>query len=199
MGIDPISARFAQQSVLDAQARTKAALQKYEDESIRVRQTADKFYDNLALFSGGTIALSITYLGYLKSTPGRSIIHPRVLIAAWIVLLVCAVASLFCPLLNSYYVHFARLRIYANALMEQKETFVQEIDGLYISNATTPEEKQGLKERFTQEADARRKDTKWAKTRETVSNFLWTALGWVARLAFPVGLGLLMFVAAKNI
>ena len=111
MAIDPIGARFAQQNVVDAQARTKAALQKFEDESIRIRESSDKFYGSLALFSGGTIALSITYLGYLKSAPGRVIIHPRILIAAWIVLLVCAVACLFCPLLNSYYTHFARLRI----------------------------------------------------------------------------------------
>jgi hypothetical protein len=198
MGIDPISARFAQQSVLDAQARTKAALQKYEDESIRVRETTDKFYGSLALFSGGTIALSVTYLGYLKGTPGRTILYPRVLIATWICLLICAVASLFCPLLNSYYVHFARLRIYVNSLVEQKETAVQEIDSLYLTIVTTPEERQDCKERFTAEAEARRKDWKWAKRRESISSVLWTGFGWVARLAFPIGLGLLMYFAAKN-
>lgn len=199
MGIDPISARFAQQSVLDAQARTKAALQKYEDESIRVRETTDKFYGSLALFSGGTIALSITYLGYLKSTQGRAILYPRVLIAAWICLLVCAVTSIFCPLLNSYYAHFARLRIYVNSLVEQKETAIQEIDSLYFTNVSTPEEKQECKKRFTAEADTRRKDRKWAQTRETISSALWTGFGWAARLTFPIGLGLLMFFAAKNI
>jgi hypothetical protein len=83
MEIDPIAARFAQQSVQEAQARSKAALVKYDDESIRIRETSDKFYGSLALFSGGTIALSITYLGYLKSsTPGRLVLYPRVLIAA---------------------------------------------------------------------------------------------------------------------
>jgi len=198
MGIDPISARFAQQSILDAQARTKVALQKYEDESIRVRESSDKFYGSLALFSGGTIALSITYLGFLKSTPGRAILYPGVLIAAWIFLLVCAVASLFCPLLNAYYAHFARLRIYVNSLVEQKETLVEEMDRLYITNVTTPEEKQEQKKRFTEEAEARSKDRKWAKTRESISDVLWTAFGWTARLAFPIGLGLLMFFAAKN-
>jgi hypothetical protein len=145
MGIDPISARFAQQNVQDAQARTKVALQKYEDEAIRVRESSDKFYGSLALFSGGTIALSITYLGYLKSTPGRTVLYPRVLIAAWICLLVCAVASLFCPLLNSYYAHFARLRIYVSSLVEQKETLVEEMDKLYIANATTPKKNRRTK------------------------------------------------------
>ncbi len=198
MAIDPVSAGFAQQSVREAQARTKVALQKYEDESIRIRETTDKFYGSLALFSGGTIALSITYLGYLKATPGRAILYPRVLIAAWICLLVCVVASLFSPLINSYYVHFARLQIYINTLVEQKETSVQEMDNLYITNLRTPEEKQQYKEQLNTEAEAKRKDRKWAKTRETISSRLWTAFGWVARLTFPVGLGLLMFFAAKN-
>src|SRR5580692_5992699 len=102
MSIDPIAARFAQQSVQEAQARSKAALLKFDEEGIRVRESSDKFYGSLALFSGGTIALSITYLGYLKSTPGRLVLYPRVLIAAWVCLLVCAAVSLFCPLLNSY-------------------------------------------------------------------------------------------------
>jgi hypothetical protein len=199
MVIDPISARFAQQNVQDAQARTKVARQQFEDESIRIRESSDKFYGSLALFSGGTIALSITYLGYLKSTPGRIVLYPRVLIAAWICLLVCAVASLFCPLLNSYYAHFARLRIFVSTLMEQKETMVEEMGKLYLVNVTTPEEKEEHKKRLQAEADARSKDQKWAKTRESIYSVLWTGFGWVARLAFPIGLGLLIFFAAKNI
>jgi hypothetical protein len=175
MAVDPITAGFAQQSIRESQARTTAALQKYEDESIRVCETTDKFYGSLALFSGGTIALSITYLGYLKGTAGKTIIYPRVLIAVWICLLVCAVTSIFCPLLNSYYAHFARLGIYINSLVEQKETAVQELDNLNLTNATTPEEKQ-----------------------ESISKGLWTGFGWVARFAFPIGLGLLMYFAVKN-
>jgi len=198
MAFDPIAARFAQQDVLNAQARTKTALQKFEDESIRIRETTDKFYGSLALFSGGTIALSITFMGYLKGTSGRTILYPRVLIAAWIVLLVCTVASLFCPLLNSYYAHFARLRIYVGHLVEQKETVVQEMDKLYLVNVSTPEEKQEYKKRLTAEAEARGKDRKWAKRRESIFDVLWTVFRCTAQLAFPVGLGLLTFFAVKN-
>jgi hypothetical protein len=199
MGNDFISARFAQQDVLEAQARTKAALQKYEDESIRVRESSDKFYSNLALFSGGTIALSITYLGYLKSTQGREILYPRVLIGAWICLLICAVTSIFCPLFNSYYVHFARLRIYINSLVEQKETAAGAMDNLFLVNVNTPEEKESEKNRLMAETKDKKTSRKWAKRRETISSVLWTGFGWIARLTFPVGIGLLMFFAAKNI
>jgi hypothetical protein len=123
---------------------------------------------------------------------------PRVLIAAWIVLLVCAVASLFSPLLSSYYAHFSRLRIYVSHLVEQKETFVLEIDKIYLANPLSPQEIQEQKEGYTKEAEARKKDMAWAKKRESISVVLWTGFGWTARLTFPIGLGLLMFFAAKN-
>ena len=199
MNIDPIAAGFAQQSVREAEARSKAALLKYDEEGIRVRESSDKFYGSLALFSGGTIALSITYLGYLKSSiPGRLVLYPKVLIAAWICLLMCAVASLFCPLLNSYYAHFGRLRVYVNSLVEQNQTYVDEIDNIPLINVTTPDEKQQHKERLRGKVDARTKDLKWAQKRESTSSALWSVFGWVARLSFPTGLGLLMFFAAKN-
>jgi len=195
---DPISANLARQNVLDAKSRTRDALQKLEEESIRIRESGDKFYNSLALFSGGTIALSVTFLGYLKQVPNRSIAYPKTLIASWIALMICAVASLFCTLLSSYYVHFARLKTYVDRLAEQKETLVEEMDKLYIVNVTTQEEKEREKKRFTEEAKARRKDVAWAKRREEIFNALWRFCGWTSRIAFPVGLGLLTFFAAKN-
>jgi len=196
--MDPVTtAQVARQNVLSAQNRTKAAKQKLEEESIRIRDSSDKFYSSLALFSGGTIALSITYLGYLKSFSGRPILYPKTLIAAWTVLLVCVVASLFCPLMNAYYTHFARLRIYLENLIEQKDTYIAEADNLYLVNVP-PEERDADKRRTTEEANARKKDRAWAKKRESIFSHLWTACGWIARVGFPLGLGLLMFFAVKN-
>jgi ATP/ADP translocase len=93
MAIDPIAAKVAEQSVRAAKDHAKAERQKLEDESITIRESGEKFYGNLALFAGGTIALSITYLGYLKSSH-NSVVYRKVLIASWVVLLVCAIASL---------------------------------------------------------------------------------------------------------
>ena len=155
MNIDIVAAQVAKQNVEDAKARTKDAHRKYEEDSVRVRESTDKFYGSLALFSGGTIALSITYLGYLKSNSAKVVLYPRVLVTAWIVLLVCVVASLFCQLLNSYYVHFARLGIYVSRLVELKETFVEEMDNLNIVNATPEEKRQtrsGMQKKLTPNA-----------------------------------------------
>jgi len=182
--------------VLDSQVRTNVARQKLRDEIIRAREAEDKFHNSLALFSGGTIALSITYLGYLKNTAGRPILFPRVLIAAWLFLLVCAVASLFSPLVSSYYSRISWRRIYDRGLAEQKAAEFQQMFG----GLATLEEKQEDEKGLSLEAEARRKDSKWAKTklRESVYKALLMVVRWVARLAFPIGLGLLMFFAVKN-
>jgi hypothetical protein len=43
--------------------------------SIFNRQSYEKFYNQLALLSGGSIALSVTYLGYLKTVTNHPLIH----------------------------------------------------------------------------------------------------------------------------
>ena len=48
--------------------------------SEETRNTNERFYNNLALFSSGTIALSITFMGYLKSQP-KPLAHPYWLVA----------------------------------------------------------------------------------------------------------------------
>ena len=68
MGTPPhVRAHFAEQHIQDA-ARFVAAI---EDNNLKEgaedRRAFEKFYNTLALFSGGTIALSVTFLGYLKT------------------------------------------------------------------------------------------------------------------------------------
>jgi hypothetical protein len=73
------------------------------------RQANERFYNNLALFSGGTVALSITYLGYLKTLP-RPIQHPRWLMVSWVAMVTCAACSLLWSFFYGHYVHYARGR-----------------------------------------------------------------------------------------
>ena len=47
-----------------------------DKESGENRLAYERFYNNLALFSGGTLALSVTFLGYLK-TLHEPIIHQK--------------------------------------------------------------------------------------------------------------------------
>jgi hypothetical protein len=66
------------------------------------RRAYEKFYNNLALFSGGTIALSITYLGYLR-TLSRQVVHLWLLRAGWVSLFLCMLFALTYVLVNLSY------------------------------------------------------------------------------------------------
>jgi len=68
----------------EAVAEFKAGVSKSHD-SFRA------FYDHLTLLSGGIIAASLTYLGYLQRNPGP-INHRTTLIWAWLLLCSCIIA-----------------------------------------------------------------------------------------------------------
>ncbi len=195
---NPAGQILAQKRIDDAASLRKTVKQKFDEESAENRRAYERFYNNLALFSSGTIALSVTYLGHLESIPGKTVIYPKTLIASWLVLLVCLIASLFYTFLNAHYMHFARLREYIDKMIEEKETLVEELDKLVIVNLTDPLERQATKERFAQQARDYGKSEEWAKKREDIYTALWIWSGRVARFTFPLGICLLVFFAIKN-
>jgi hypothetical protein len=188
--------KIAEQNIADATARTKKSLQNFETENTENRKAYERFYTNLALFSSGTIALSITYLGYLKNIPNKSVLYPKILIASWSALMLCLFTSLFCTFFHTHYRHFSRLRDYLENLSEQKRIQTQELDNLIVVN---PQDKQSAKERFAQEAETHSKDKTWAKKREDIFTHLWIWSARTAQVTFPLGIALLMFFAIKNI
>lgn len=197
MGKDPTSSFMAQMHIDEAQALTKKVREKLEGESEEIRKAVERFHNGLALFSSGTIALSITYLGYLKSIPNKAVMYPKTLIASWLVLFVCLVASLYSTFFSTNYLHFARLREFIEKLIHQKNTSLEELDNLLIVNLTQAE-RQVTKERFALEAKNFGKDKEWAKKREDIYTALWIWSGRLAQIAFPLGIALLMFFAIKN-
>ncbi|MGH9434229.1 MAG: hypothetical protein ACRD3T_22090 [Terriglobia bacterium] len=197
MGDNPFDPIGARKRIEDAGARTKAVRQKLDEESLENRRGLERFHNSLALFSGGTIALSVTFLGYLKSIPNKTVLYPNALVGSWLVLLVCLVASLYCTYFNANYVHFARRREYAEKLVDEREAEIQETDKLRIVNLT-PQERLADKEVWAQQAEKYGKDKQWAKKREDIYTPLWIWTSTVSRLAFPLGIGLLAFFAIKN-
>ena len=198
MGNDPTAPLFAEKHIRDAAELTKSTKQRLEEEAVENRKAYERFYNSLALFSSGTIALSITYLGYLKSIPNRVVMCPKTLIASWLILLVCLIASLFYTFFNAHYMHFARVKEYMEKLIDQKETQAREIDNLAVVNLTTPAEKQLMKERFLTQAKDYGENREWAQKRENIYTALWIWSGRVSRFSFPLGIGLLTFFAIKN-
>src|ERR1700737_2777018 len=115
MGLPPNARQyFAQKHIEEASKHLSAIEDNLFKEGQEDRRAFEKFYNNLALFSGGTIALSITYLGYLKklSKPSR---HQRLLTTGLAALFVCLLFSLIYVLVNLYYGHHFREREWAEA------------------------------------------------------------------------------------
>lgn len=106
MGLPPrVRARFAEKHIEDA-ARFVAAIEDNRlKEGAEYRRAYERFYNNLALFSGGTIALGVTFLGYLKAL-SKPIVHQKYLTGSWISLIVCLIFSFAYVLCNLYYGHY---------------------------------------------------------------------------------------------
>jgi len=95
---------LAQKRIEDAARLAGATEDKLQEEAAEHRRAFEGFYNNLAMYSGATLALSVTFLGYLKNLPG-SISVEWLLLGCWICLLVCVIASLFCPYFHTHYLH----------------------------------------------------------------------------------------------
>lgn len=161
------------------------------------RHAFEKFYSNLVLLSGGTIALSITYLGYLKSL-GKPLLHPRLLTAGWACLFVCLVCSLLYVLLNLYYSHHFREREYNDVKRRKYEIEADEMPKIGIANLRTPEE---IAEFQKPLREAARNCAEIAERHQKLQNhylLLWRWSGRIAQLGFAGGIAMLLWFAILN-
>jgi hypothetical protein len=189
---------LAQKHIEDAARLVGATEERLQEESSENRKAYERFYHSLALYSGGTIALSVTYLGYLKSLPG-AVQSDGLLIASWEVLLVCLICSLFSPFLHTHYMHFARLREYVCNRAKQREREAEGLDYLDIVNVRSKSEQEALRDRLKKAATAYITDEKWAAKREQIYMHLWIWAGRTARCTFVLGLILLLWFAIRNL
>ena len=161
------------------------------------RQAYEKFHNNLALFSGGTIALSVTFLGYLKSLPNRTVVGPRVLVASWIVLLVSLLTALFESYFYSHYSYFFSVADYLDSLVKKHSVTATAMDNLEFVNLTE-EGKAEEQRKLRQVAGIYSRKQKSAMKHQAIYFWLFVWCGRVARLAFPIGIALLVLFAIKN-
>jgi hypothetical protein len=161
------------------------------------RRQFEKFYNNLALFSGGTIALSITYLGYLK-TLGKPLHHQWLLTAGWIALFVCLLFSLIYVLVNLHYSHHFREREWAEARKRKFETEVEEIQDMGVVNIQTPEELAAFQNPRREVARECAAVAQRHKKLQDRYYYIWLWAGRIAQLGFAIGIGMLLGFAILN-
>src|SRR6266446_2993015 len=132
MNPNPAGTVLAQKHLDEASAAAKKARQRLEEQQSKNRETHEKFHNNLALFSSGTIALSLTFLGYLKSLPNSTVVCPKVLVASWIVLLICMLTALFESHFYGFYSYFFTAAEYLDNLVKKYTVTATTMDSFEI-------------------------------------------------------------------
>ncbi|MGD1213987.1 MAG: hypothetical protein ABR861_03265 [Terriglobales bacterium] len=196
---------FALQRTTRAAEIVKAVFEAQQKGNEESRSANERFYGSLALFSSGTIALSVTFLGYLKNL-SKPIQHPHRLMACWICLLTCAACSLFWLFVYGHYSHYFHEWQTANALKEQYETEAKEYPTL-ARNAISVQTKAPMSQKEIADFISNRKEAAsilgkkaaGAKDREKFYMRFWRVLGWIAQGSFLGGLALLLAFAVRNI
>jgi len=193
--IDPL---VAKKRIEDAQKAVRDVAQKRREEHTENQRSIENFYRNLALLSGGTIALSITYLGFLKTTTTQPL-HSTWLMASWTLLFVCLVTATYYTFFYTSYTHYARGREYAERLKEQHETLAEEVPNVQIIGIQTKAELDGYIRELRDAAEKRSKNVSWNKRKEKMHEFFFRSCGVTARVAFVLGIALLLLFAVANV
>jgi hypothetical protein len=195
---------FALQHTSQAAEIVTAVSEAQRKSGEETKSANERFYNNLALFSSGTIALSVTFMGYLKNL--KPLANPHWLITCWICLIICATCSLFWSFVYGYYSHYFHEWQTARAIKEKFKIEAEEYPtvarGTYSAQTRAPisrKEMEDFQSNRMEAAGIYEKKEKAAKRRETFYMHLWRWLGRIAQAGFLGGLGFLLAFAIKNL
>lgn len=194
----PIDPRLAQERLHDAEQAVATVYKRRAQEASENRRAYERFYTNLALFSGGTVALSITYMGYLQARP-EPIAEKWLIVTSWISLLISLVCSLFQTFFYTHYVEYARQREHNQKRQAKIRIESEEQPNLIYADLHTQAEREDYKQQLDKAAAAFSEDIAWAKSRERLYEFLWVWSSRVAQLAFVIGLAFLTSFAVRQL
>jgi hypothetical protein len=197
---------FALQRTTRAAEVVKAVYEAQQKGNEESRGRDERFYNSLALLSSATVALSVTFLGYLKNLPTPNIRHPHWLIACWICFLTCVVSSLFWMMVYSRYIHYFHEWQTADSLKQQYEVEAEEYPtvarntiSLETGRMTSQQEMDGIVANRREAAAICENRAKGAKRLEKRYMLSWRWLGRIAQAGFFSGFVFLIAFAAKNI
>jgi hypothetical protein len=189
---------IAKKRIEDAQNSKANVAKKRLEEADANRQSYEKFYNQLSLLSGGSIALSVTYLGYLKTVTN----HPqqlKLLVASWVVMFLCLVSATFYAFFNTSYLHYSRSREYAEAVKEVHETIADEVQNVRVIGVDTKEDLAAYIKELREAAAARESDISWNQKKAKRHEFMFGLCGITARISLVLGIALLLLFAAANV
>lgn len=197
MDMDPRARQhFAKQHMEEAAKHVSAVGEQLAKEAEETKRSLERFYTNLAMFSGGTIALSVTYLGYLKTVSQP--VGKALLIGSWGAFVVCVVLSLSWPFINTYYLHYARQEEYAEANKERYEAELKEFRYLNVANLRTKSEIEKFEKPRREAVTTSQENAQRNGEKKKTYFILWKWDGRIALFSFLLGLVLLLVFAIRN-
>lgn len=125
-----------------AEAREKeyVAYEQMRQNSEESRRITERLYQNLTLISGGTLALSVTFLGYLINQPHR-VVELWVLEVSWAALIVCLICSTGYIFSHGRYTFFALEAEHGERQKDMLEVEITEFDKLRYGALRSPTER----------------------------------------------------------
>lgn len=164
------------------------------------RAITEKFYYQVALLSGGTAVLSVTFLGHLESLNEPIRLLP-LLLTDWAFLLLGLLGALY---RNHHWMRQTHFQAITEHLKSDRES-AEEIrrvatEDLSASmNLSTPDEPKEFQERQTNKIQKLRENEPWHTTRMKRATNLLQACEWAAHVGLIVGIVLLLIFAGANV
>jgi hypothetical protein len=189
---------IARQNIEEATKSAQKVHQKVLEEVGENRLAIERMHNTITLIASGTLALSITYLGYLKAA-GASPSCLWLLRVSWVALLVCIVASIFNTEFHTRYVHHARLREWAQKLQAQREASIAGLGTINVVDETGQQwDHKDLRAQLEAERGNFESDVTYNKTREDIYSNCDVASAQASRITFVLGLLFLALFATTN-
>ena len=189
---------IARQKIEEARQSTHRVREKVVDEISQNRLAIERMHNSITLIAGGTLALSLTYLGYLKNA-GTAPTYTWFLKVSWGALLFCIVAAIFNYDFHTRYVHYARFREWAQKLVAEREASLAGIGFMNtVDEKGEPWDAQELKASLEADKAKFESDVTYNKIREELYSNCDVASGQAARIMFVLGLLFLALFAMMN-
>ena len=185
----------------EASGRAGKSGEKFDQVQYEVIREANRFFETLALFNGGALVLSVTFLGYVSSKPGVKVSCVSALYAPWAFLLGGLLASVFRNLWHQDYLYFATLAQWAGNVERLKESEIRLTEGggrIIVDSDCKPLEVREVVNQLGNNRDSWRGVKNKADKRASRRERLFVICQYIAQFGFVLGLGLLVFFAIAN-
>jgi len=161
-------------------------------------KNAQNFYYKLSLLCGGTISLSITFVGYLSSNQD-GIFFIWVLFASWFFLFISMLGSLYRNHFHGNYLHFQMQKRFSESKAEQEEIAIETIERAPETVFNSYDGIENLLNAAKQRQGVYKESAKYNASKEKIYDFLWVNSMRLAHLGFILGMILTILFTGLNL